>query len=279
MPMDADSRAGSGFDAVQQAAAALSAASGGVSPRALVILGSGLEGVVGETRVVSTLPFAEVPGMPQPTVDGHSGRFVFGYADETPVLVMQGRVHLYEGHPAALLALCVRAARLIGCETLVVTNAAGGVNPDLLPGDIVLIEDHINLMLTNPLVGPNIDELGPRFPAMADAYTPELRELALLVALELDSNIQGGVYAALSGPTFETAAEVRMLRMLGADVVGMSTVPEVIAAVHAGMRVLGLSLVTNIAAGSGHGHEEVLATSKNTAPRLAALVAGILTRL
>ncbi len=257
----------------------LRAASGGVEPKALVILGSGLEGVVGETRVVSSIAFGDVTGFPPPTVEGHAGRFVFGYAGDTPVLIMQGRIHLYEGHPIEMLAVYVRAARLLGADTLVVTNASGGVNPEYAPGDIVLIEDHINLMFTNPLLGPNVDEFGPRFPGMVDAYTPELRELARLVALELGIGIREGVYAGLRGPTFETPAEVRMLRAVGADVVGMSTVPEVIVAAHAGMRVLGFSLVTNIAAGSGHGHEEVLATSAAAAPRLATLVAGILTRL
>jgi len=257
----------------------LRAASGGVEPKALVILGSGLEGVVGETRVVSTIAFGDVAGFPPPTVEGHAGRFVFGYAGETPVLIMQGRIHFYEGHPIELLAIYVRAAKMLGADTLVVTNAAGGVNPAYAPADIVLIEDHINLMFTNPLLGPNVDEFGPRFPGMVDAYTPELRELARTVALELDIDIHEGVYAGLTGPTFETPAEVRMLRTLGADVVGMSTVPETIVAAHAGMRVLGFSLVTNMAASSGHGHEEVLATSAAAAPRLATLVAGILTRL
>ncbi|MBU4556597.1 MAG: purine-nucleoside phosphorylase [Actinobacteria bacterium] len=257
----------------------LRAVSGGVEPKVLVVLGSGLDGVVGETRVVSTIDFADVPGFPAPTVQGHAGRFVFGYVGETPALIMQGRIHLYEGHPVELLAVYVRAAKLLGCETFVVTNAAGGVNPAYDPGDIVLIEDHINLMLTNPLMGPNVDEFGPRFPAMVDAYTPALRDLARQVAAELDIDIREGVYAGLRGPTFETPAEVRMLHTLGADVVGMSTVPEVIVAAHAGMRVLGFSLVTNVAASTGHGHEEVLATSAAAAPRLATLVAGILSRL
>ncbi len=279
MLMNPKAEAMARFAAAQTLANDLKAASGGVEPKALVILGSGLEGVVGETRVVSTIAFGDVNGFPPPTVEGHAGRFVFGYADETPVLIMQGRIHLYEGHPIELLAVYVRTARLLGADTLVVTNAAGSVNPEYTPGDIVLIEDHINLMFTNPLLGPNVDQFGPRFPGMADAYTRELRELARVVAAELDVDIHEGVYAGLRGPTFETAAEVRMLRTMGADVVGMSTVPEVIVAAHAGMRVLGFSLVTNLAGGSGHGHEEVLATSAAAAPRLARLVAGILTRL
>lgn len=277
--MNSKAEAFTRFAAARVAADRLSEASAGVVPRALVVLGSGLEGVVGETEVTSTLPFVEVPGFPPPTVEGHAGRFVFGHAGSTPVLIMQGRIHLYEGHPVETLALYVRAAKLLGADTLVVTNAAGGVNPDYLPGDIMLIEDHINLMFTNPLLGPNLDEFGPRFPGMVDAYTPELRSLAEEIAGQQGISLRKGVYAGLRGPTFETPAEVRMLRTLGADVVGMSTVPEVIVAAHAGMKVLGFSLVTNVAAGSGHGHEEVLATSAAAAPRLAALVAGILTRL
>lgn len=250
-----------------------------IVPRALVVLGSGLDGVIDEMEAEASIGFADVPHMPPPGVEGHSGRFVLGHAGVTPVLVMQGRVHFYEGHAPSKLALGVRAARLMGCDTLVVTNAAGGVSPELDAGDIVLLRDHINLMFTNPLIGPNLDELGPRFPPLVDAYTPTLREMAHAVAHELGIDIKEGVYAALSGPTFETPAEVSMIRTLGADVVGMSTVPEVIAAAHAGMRVLGFSLVTNIAAGSAHGHEEVLATSARRAPELSRLITGILSRL
>jgi len=270
---------GDGVGVAQGIADALRPRSGGVTPRVLVILGSGLEGVVDGVDVVSAVPFAEVPGFPPPTVQGHAGRFVFAHAGSVPLLIMQGRVHFYEGHPMSLLASYVRAARLLGADTFVVTNAAGGVATGLEPGSIVLLNDHINMMFTNPLIGPNAEEFGPRFPVMADAYTPELRALAHAVATEQGIPLVDGVYAALGGPTFETPAEVRMLRTLGADVVGMSTVPEVIAAVHAGMRVLGFSLVTNVAAGSGHGHEEVLAMSAAAAPRLASLVSGILARL
>jgi len=251
----------------------------GITPRALVILGSGLQDVVERVQVASTIPFTEVPGFPPPTVAGHAGRFVFGSVNDVPVLMMQGRIHYYEGHPMAMLASYVRAAQLLGATKLVVTNAAGAVSPDLKPGTIMLMTDHLNMMFTNPLIGPNVDALGPRFPSMVGAYTPALRELAHEVARAEGIELAEGVYAALSGPTFETPAEVRMLRTLGADVVGMSTVPEVITAVHAGMQVLGLSLVTNVAAGSGHGHEEVLAASAAAAPRLASLVSGILARL
>lgn len=258
---------------------ALRARSGGVEPRALVILGSGLSGVVDSMDVVSQVPFTDVPGFPAPTVQGHAGQFVFGRMGDTPLLVMQGRIHLYEGYPASMLASYVRAARLLGADTLVVTNASGGVNLEYSPGDIVLLCDHINLTGTNPLIGPNVDEFGPRFPVMSRAYTPALRETARIIALENGIALREGVYAALPGPAFETVAEVNMLRTIGADVVGMSTVPEVIVAAHAGMDVLGFSLVTNMAAGNAHGHSDVLAASDAAAPRLATLLAGILSRL
>jgi len=279
MMMDNGAEASAQLAAARAAADTLSAAAPDVEPRALVVLGSGLEGVVGSTQVAATVPFDEVPGFPPPTVEGHAGRFVLGMAGHAPVLMMQGRVHLYEGRSPATVVLAVRAARLMGAEILVVTNAAGGVNPQFEPGDIMLITDHLNLTGSSPLVGPNIDELGPRFPGMTDAYDPDLQTLARTVALEQAVELQEGTYAGLLGPTFETPAEVAMLRTLGADAVGMSTVHEVIAARHASMRVLGMSLITNVAAGQKHGHEEVLETSARRAPVLAALVAGILTRL
>lgn len=277
--MDTEHRADALFADVNAAAGALSAASGGMSPRVLVILGSGLGSVVDEMDAGASLPFAEVPGFPSAMVAGHAGRFVFGHVSAVPVLVMQGRLHLYEGHPASQVVLPVRAARMLGCESLVVTNAAGGVNPEYRPGDIMLIEDHLNLMHANPLIGENLDEIGPRFPAMVGAYSSALRETALEVADAAGVTLRRGVYAGLSGPTYETPAEVRMLRTLGADAVGMSTVPEVIAAAHAGMQVLGFSLITNMAAGAGDGHESVLAASAAAAPRLARVVAGALARL
>ena len=249
-----------------------------VEPRVFGGLGSGLEGVVGHTEVEAAVPFEEVPGFPAPTVEGHAGRFLLGHAGGVPALIMQGRIHMYEGHHPATVALGVRAAKLMGADTLFVTNAAGGVNESFEPGDIMLITDHINMMWTNPLIGPNIDTLGPRFPAMAGAYDAELQKLAHTVATEHGEELRTGVYAGLFGPTFETPAEIKMLRTVGADAVGMSTVPEVIVARHAGMRVLGISMITNVA-GSKHGHREVLETSKRRAPILAELVAGILSRL
>ncbi|MDY0341355.1 MAG: purine-nucleoside phosphorylase [Coriobacteriia bacterium] len=267
------------YSDARAAAGALAKASGGITPRVFVILGSGLGPVADELDSGVSLPFAQVPGLPLTKVAGHAGRFVFGHVGPVPVLAMQGRLHLYEGYPASQVVLPVRAARLLGCESLVVTNASGGVNPAYRSGDIMLIEDHLNLMHTNPLIGENLDAMGPRFPVMADAYTPELRAIALEVAATAGVPLRRGVYAGLCGPTYETVAEARMLRMLGADVAGMSTVPEVIAAVHAGMQVLGLSLVTNVAAGDEGGHENVVATSAAAAPRVAQLVTGVLARL
>jgi len=277
--MDIERRADVLFANVNAAAEALLAASGGVSPRVLVILGSGLGSVVDEMEVGASVPFGEVPGFPSAMVAGHAGRFVFGHVATVPVLVMQGRLHLYEGYPASQVVLPVRAARMLGCESLLVTNAAGAVSPEYRPGDIMLIEDHLNLMHANPLIGENLDRMGPRFPAMAGAYSLALREAALEVADATGVRLRRGVYAALSGPTYETPAEVRMLRTLGADAVGMSTVPEVIAAAHAGMQVLGFSIITNMAAGAGDDHGSVLAASAAAAPRLARVVAGVLARL
>ncbi|MCL4554205.1 MAG: purine-nucleoside phosphorylase [Actinobacteria bacterium] len=261
------------------AADALRAAAGDIQPRALVILGSGLHSALAHIEVAASLPFTDVPGIPQPSVEGHSGHFIFGHAGDTPVLVMQGRLHAYEGHSPATLATPTRAASLLGADTLFVTAAAGGIAPGLSAGDVVLLEDHIDLTGSSPLRGPNAEKFGPRFPAMAHAYTPRLRALAHQVAAPLGIDMREGVYAGMRGPAFETPAEARMLRTLGADVVGMSVVPEVISAVHAGMDVLGIALVTNIAASDDAGHEGVLEVAAQKAPALSRLFAGILSRL
>lgn len=267
------------YETVRAAASVLEAASAGIRPRALVILGSGLGSVIDGIDVSSTLSFGDIPGFPAAQVEGHAGRFVFGTAGEVPVLAMQGRVHLYEGHPAHEIVIPVRAAALMGASTLVVTNAAGGLDPALTPGDIVLIRDHINMQGANPLVGPNLDEIGPRFPIMSGTYGVGLADLARTVAAERGVALREGVYAAVLGPSFETEAETRMLATLGADVVGMSTVAEAVAARHAGMDVLGFSLVTNVAGDHSHAHEDILALANSAAPVLGGLVAGILQRL
>lgn len=266
------------IEAVRQAAESLRRVAP-FRPRVLVVLGSGLDDVVDALEVESSISFEEVPGMPAAGVVGHAGRFVFGRSGDLPVLVMQGRVHLYEGHAPDVVVLPVRAARQLGCETLIVTNAAGGLGSQVKTGDLMLLTDHMNLMGANPLVGSNLDEFGTRFPPMATAYTPKLQELARQTARDLGIPLSEGVYAGVLGPSFETPAEAQAIASAGATVVGMSTVLEVIAAVHAGMDVLGLSLVTNMSASVGHGHEDVLAASAAATPLLGRLVAGILSRL
>jgi purine-nucleoside phosphorylase len=264
---------------IRHAAGELEAMSGGVSPRALVVLGSGLGGVVDAMEVVTEVPFAALPGYAASGVVGHAGRFVFGTLAGTPVLAMLGRLHLYEGHPVDRVVLPVRAAYLIGCRVLIATNAAGGIAPRLRVGQTMMVTDHINLMCANPLTGPNLDELGVRFPPMADAYSPRLAALAREVAGECACELGEGVYAGVPGPNYETPAEIRYLAAIGADAVGMSTVPEVIAARHAGMEVAAFSMIANVAGEMSDSHEHVLAAVEQGTPGMAAIVAGILARL
>lgn len=248
------------------------------TPEVLAVLGSGLGGLAGAVEDPVSIPFQELPGLPSAGVGGHQGRFVAGSLEGRRILVQAGRFHLYEGHPASVVVAPVRAAALLGIPTLLVTNAAGGVNPALGPGALMLIRDHLNLMGRNPLVGPG--EAGePRFPDMSAAYDPELRARTRATAEGLGIPLEEGVYAAVSGPSYETPAEVRMIGLLGGDAVGMSTVPEVIAARARGMRVLGVSLITNSAAGISSGalsHEEVLAAGQEAAPRFQRLIRGVL---
>jgi inosine/guanosine/xanthosine phosphorylase family protein len=267
------------LSAIRHAAQELEILSRGVRPRALVVLGSGLGAVADSLEVTAEAPFSALPGFAAAGVPGHQGRFVFGHAGEVPVLAMIGRLHLYEGHSADRIVLPIRAARLMGCETLIATNAAGGVSPDLHVGQTMMISDHINLLGANPLRGRNIDELGVRFPAMADAYSERLRAMARGLAAGQGMDLAEGVYAAVPGPNYETAAEIRYLRTIGADAVGMSTVTEVIAARHAGMEVAAFSLIANVAGEVTDSHEHVLAAVEAGTPALATLLAGILARL
>jgi purine-nucleoside phosphorylase len=253
--------------------------SGGLRPDALVILGSGLGAVVDSVDAVAEIPFATLPGFAAASVIGHAGRFVFGRVGELVVLVMVGRLHLYEGHPVERVVLPIRAAALMGCRKLIVTNAAGGMAPELRVGQTMMITDHINLMCINPLTGPNIDELGTRFPPMTDAYTPRLRVLARDIASEYRIGLAEGTYAGVPGPAYETAAEYRYLHLFGADAVGMSTVPEVIVARHAGMEVAGFSLIANVSCEKVESHENVLENVEAGTPAMARLVTGILARL
>jgi purine-nucleoside phosphorylase len=251
-------------------------------PRAAVILGSGLGGFADRVEDAVEIPYGEIPGWPVSTAIGHSGTLVMGTFAGVPVAVMKGRAHLYEGHTADRVVFGVRVLGRLGAETLVVTNACGGVRDGLSPGDLVLISDHLNLQGTSPLVGPNDDTLGPRFPDMSDAYDPALRAIAHDAAARLGQSLSEGVYAAWLGPAFETPAEVRMIRFLGGDLVGMSTVPEVVAARHMGLRCLAISCVTNIAAGilpEPIDAEHVLVVGAQAQDRRTALLAEVLPAL
>lgn len=216
-----------------------------LTPKVGIVLGTGLGRLAQEIAVDAVIPYEEIPGFPVPTVETHSGRLVLGRLGETPVVAMQGRFHRYEGYSLQQVTFAVRVLKALGADTLVVSNVSGGMNPLWRAGELVLIHDHINLLGDSPLVGPNDDALGPRFPDMSEPYDVELQELALRAAADLGIRLNRGVYVAVPGPALETRAEYRMLRLLGADVVGMSTVPEVIVARHMGMRVLGLSIITD----------------------------------
>lgn len=247
-----------------------------------VVLGSGLGGLADEVQDRVEIPYDRIPGWPVSTAVGHAGRLVLGTVDGVPLVVMQGRVHLYEGVGADRAVFGVRVLARLGIRTLVVTNAAGAIDESYRPGMLVVISDHVNLMGTSPLVGPNDDVLGPRFPDMSDAYDSELRRVAREAAARLGLEVGEGVYAAWLGPQFETPAEIRFGRAVGADLAGMSTVPEVIAARHLGLRCLGISVVTNMAAGVVEGklgHEEVLSVGAEAQPRLTALLREVLPAL
>ena len=259
----------------QESAEALRTRLGGFQPKVLLILGSGLGALGGEVEDPIVVPYTEVPHMKHSTAPDHKGQFVFGRLSGKDVAVMQGRLHTYEGWSFADVSYPVRVLRLLGAETLIVTNAAGAVNRTFSVGDIMLITDHIKLFGVSPLCGPNIDEFGPRFPDMSHVYTPALGEVARKAAENLDIRLREGVYMYFPGPQYETPAEVRAARILGADAVGMSTVPEAITAAHCSMRVLGFTLCTNMAAGvldqplSG---EEVIAAGQAAGPKFTALV-------
>jgi purine-nucleoside phosphorylase len=245
-----------------------------LEPRVGLILGSGLGGLADEIEERVEIPYAEIPGWPASTAIGHAGVLVLGRIGDVSLAVLRGRAHLYEGVPASQAVFGVRVLAKLGMRTLVVTNAAGAVNESFRPGMLVLISDHINLQGTSPLAGPNDDSLGPRFPDLSDAYDPELRTAAREAAERLGIEVGEGVYTAWLGPQFETPAEIRFFRAIGGDLAGMSTVPEVIAARHAGVRCLGISVVTNMAAGVTEGklgHEEVLEVGAEASPRLTAL--------
>ena len=248
---------------------------------AAIVLGSGLGALADEIERPVRIPYQEIPGFPTATVAGHAGAMIAGRLEGRPVLALAGRFHMYEGHDARLAAFPARVAHALGITTLIVSNAAGGVNRLWQPGDLMLIRDHINLMFRNPLIGA-VEEGDERFPDMSEPYDAALSALARTVAVEQGTVLREGVYAGMLGPAYETAAEVRMLGLLGADVVGMSTVPEVIVARAIGMRVLGFSCITNLACGLSSNpitHAEVLETTAKAADRFSRLVKGIVARL
>lgn len=251
-------------------------------PEYLLILGTGLGQLAEEIEPVHSISYSDIPHFPVSTVESHEGRLLFGKLGGKNVVAMQGRFHYYEGYTMQQIAFPVRVAKFLGAQTLIVSNACGGLNANFCRGDIMLINDHINFLGDNPLIGPNDDELGPRFPDMSEPYTERLLELAENVALENSIKMHKGVYLAISGPMLETKAEYRYMRMLGADVVGMSTVPEVISAVHMGMDVLGISVITDECfpdALEPVNIEDVLAAASMAEPKMTQVIINVLERL
>ncbi|MGH7580178.1 MAG: purine-nucleoside phosphorylase, partial [Gemmatimonadales bacterium] len=263
------------------AAAAVRARSA-IEPEIAIVLGTGLGGLAREIAVEAEVPYGDIPGFPLSTVETHAGKLLAGRLAGRPVMAMQGRFHRYEGYDLRQVTFPVRVLHALGARTLVVSNACGGMNPLWGPGDLVLLSDHINLLGDNPLIGPNDDRLGPRFPDMSAPYDSELRAQARAAALELGIVLREGVYVAVPGPNLETRAEYRMLRAIGADVVGMSTVPEVIVAVHQGMRVVGVSIITDQClpdALEPADIERIIATASRAEPQLTRLITTLVERL
>jgi purine-nucleoside phosphorylase len=269
------------FDRVERAAA-LVKKHAKVRPEVGIILGTGLGGLADEIEDAVSIPYQTIPGFPLSTVESHAGRLLVGHMGKRAVVAMQGRFHRYEGYDLADVTFPVRVLHALGAGTLIVSNACGGMNPLWAPGDLVLLSDHINLLGDNPLVGLNDDRLGPRFPDMSDPYDHQLRALARAAALELGLILREGVYVAVPGPSLETRAEYRMLRALGADVVGMSTVPEIIVAAHSGMRALGISIITDQCLPDALETADIgkiIATAKKAEPALTRLIGSIVERL
>lgn len=273
------------YDQVMEAVSTIRARSS-LKPSVALILGSGLGDLANEVRDAIALPYEEIPHFARSTVVGHAGRLLLGQLVGVPVVMMQGRFHFYEGYSPQVLTLPVRVMSALGARTLLVTNAAGGINPAYRPGDFMLISDHINLPGLagyNPLLGPNEGRFGERFPPLAQAYDASLRALACEVAADIPAlTLHEGVYAMVGGPSYETGAELRFLRAVGADAVGMSTAPEVVVARHMGMKVLGISLITNAATGTESEeikHEEVLTTANAARERFVSLVLGLMRKM
>ena len=248
-------------------------------PELAIILGSGLGSIADCLEERETLPYEQIPGFPKSTVSGHADQLVFGRMKGKPIVAMQGRFHYYEGHSMRQLCFPIYVLRMLGVKTIVITNACGGINPDFEPGDLMLITDHINLYGPNPLIGDNDERFGPRFPDMTEVYDRSLRDFSREKAKALGIPLREGVYAFFTGPCYETAAEIRAFAVLGADAVGMSTVPEAIAAHYLGMKVLGIACITNMATGlakTHHSHEEVLRTANEASRTFCRLLENIL---
>ena len=269
------------FDRIETAAAVVRKR-GSVRPDVAIILGTGLGGLAEQIDVEASIPYEQIPGFPLSTVETHAGRLLLGRLGKRSVAAMQGRFHRYEGYELADVTFPVRVLHALGARSLIVSNACGGMNPLWGPGELVLLSDHINLLGDNPLVGSNDERLGPRFPDMSAPYDPELRALARAAALELGILLREGVYVAVPGPSLETGAEYRMLRMMGADVVGMSTVPEVIVANHTGMRTLGISIITDQCLPDALEPADIgriIATAARAEPSLTRLIRALVERL
>ena len=252
------------------------------TPKVALVLGSGLGDYAEDIKITATLDYHDIEGFPVSTIPGHKGRFVFGYVEETPVVIMQGRVHFYEGYSIQDVVLPIRLMKLMGAEVLFLTNAAGGVNFDFHAGDLMLIKDHISMFVPSPLIGANLDELGVRFPDMSDIYDRELRAMIKNLARDLEISLQEGIYIQLTGPAYESPAEVQMCRILGGDAVGMSTACEALAANHMGMKICGISCISNLACGMTDqplSHKEVQEAADKVAPRFKKLVTNVIAEI
>ncbi len=251
-------------------------------PKVAIVLGSGLGDYANDIDVVTEIDYSDIEGFPVSTVPGHAGKFIFGYVKDVPVVCMKGRVHYYEGYPISDVVLPTRLMKLMGAETLFLTNASGGINPSFKAGDFMMLTDHISLWAPNPLIGQNIDELGTRFPDMTHVYDVEIQNIIRDVATKENIKLQEGIYAQLTGPSFESPAEIQLLHKLDVDAVGMSTVVEAIAANHMGMKICGISCVCNLAAGMTDNpltHEEVQQAAADAAPKFKKLVTEVVARL
>src|ERR1044071_7331447 len=252
------------------------------APLIAVVLGSGLGAFADELTESTSVAYHEIPGFAQATVEGHAGRLVIGKAGDVPIAAMQGRFHFYEGYSLEEVTFPIRVLKLLGVRTLILTNAAGSLNTEFTPGSLMVISDHINLMGTNPLIGPNDDRFGPLFPDLSATYDPHLQNMVITEANEIGLDMRRGVYASLSGPSYETPAEIHMVRTLGADAVGMSTVPEAIVARHMDMQVVGISCITNLAAGVSDrpvDHDQVIATGERVGAQFSELLRRVIPRL